>query len=71
MDAVPSSRLHSQRWRPLTAGETAMAAQLLGDAVDCCKVRIFSALLAVRPATTQLRHDAERLAIFPRILLPA
>lgn len=42
MDAVPSSRLHAQRWRPLAAGETAMATQLFGDAIDCRKVRIYN-----------------------------
>ena len=40
MDAVPFHRLHSQRWRPLTPGEIAMASQLFRDAIDYRRVRI-------------------------------
>ena len=42
MDVLPFSRMHSQRWRSLTAGETAMAALLFGDAIDYRKARIFN-----------------------------
>jgi hypothetical protein len=40
MDAVPFRRLHSHRWRPLTAGEIAMASLLFRDAIDYRRVRI-------------------------------
>lgn len=30
-----------QSWRPLTAGETAMAARLFGAAIDYTRVRIY------------------------------
>jgi hypothetical protein len=40
MDAVPVRRLHAQRWRPLTAGEIAMASLLFRDAIDYTRVRI-------------------------------
>jgi hypothetical protein len=42
MTVVPFRRPHAHRWRPLTDGETAMAALLFGDAVDYRKVRIFN-----------------------------
>ncbi len=42
MDAVPLRRLHSQRWRPLTAGEIAVASLLFRDAIDYSLVRIHS-----------------------------
>ena len=42
MDVLPFSRTHSQRWRPLTAGETTMAALLFGDAIDYSKARIYN-----------------------------
>lgn len=42
MDAVPFRHLHSHRWRPLTAGETAMAALLFGNGIDYHKVRIYN-----------------------------
>ncbi|MFC5461735.1 Rhs element Vgr protein [Massilia niabensis] len=32
----------SRRWRPLTAGEIAMASLLFGDAIDYARVRVFS-----------------------------
>jgi hypothetical protein len=35
-------RLHAQRWRPLTAGEIAMASLLFRDAIDYARVRIHS-----------------------------
>ena len=31
-----------RRWRPLTAGEIAMASQLFGDAIDYNRVRVFN-----------------------------
>lgn len=40
MGAVPVRRLHAQRWRPLTAGEIAMASLLFRDAIDYTHVRI-------------------------------
>jgi len=40
MDAVPGCRLHAQRWRPLTAGEIAMASLLFRDVIDYTRVRI-------------------------------
>ena len=40
MEAVPVRRLHAQRWRPLTAGEIAMASLLFRDAIDYQRVRI-------------------------------
>jgi hypothetical protein len=40
MDAVPSRRLHSHRWRALTTGEIAMASLLFRDAIDYARVRI-------------------------------
>ncbi len=40
MDAVPVRHLHAQRWRPLTAGEIAMASLLFRDAIDYTRVRI-------------------------------
>jgi hypothetical protein len=40
MNAVPLRRLHSQRWRPLTVGEIAMASLLFRDAIDYARVRI-------------------------------
>jgi hypothetical protein len=40
MDAVSFRRLHSRRWRPLTAGEIAMASLLFSDAIDYRRVRI-------------------------------
>lgn len=42
MDAVPFHRLRPHRWRYLTAGETAMAQRLFGDAIDYPKVRIYN-----------------------------
>jgi hypothetical protein len=42
MDAVPFRHSNEQPWRVLTAGETAMAALLFGDAIDYRKVRIFN-----------------------------
>lgn len=42
MNAVPFFRLHSHRWRPLTAGETVMARRLFGDAIDYRRVRIYN-----------------------------
>ena len=42
MDAVPVRRLHAQRWRPLTAGEIAMASLLFRDAIDYARVRVFN-----------------------------
>ena len=42
MDAVPPRRLHSQRWRPLTAGEIALASLLFRDAIGYGRVRIHS-----------------------------
>jgi hypothetical protein len=42
MEAVPLRRPRSQRWRPLTPGETAMAALLFRDAIDYRRVRIHS-----------------------------
>jgi hypothetical protein len=42
MDAVPLRRLHSQRWRSLTAGEIAVASLLFRDAIDYSLVRIHS-----------------------------
>lgn len=40
MNAVPSPGLRSHHWRPLTAGEIAMASQLFRDAIDYLRVRI-------------------------------
>jgi hypothetical protein len=40
MDALPFCRLGSPRWRPLTAGEIAMASLLFRDAIDYRRVRI-------------------------------
>lgn len=40
MDAVPSRRLRSQRWRHLTAGEIAIASLLFRDAIDYQRVRV-------------------------------
>jgi len=40
MEAVPLHRLRPQRWRPLTAGEIAMATLLFRDAIDYARVRI-------------------------------
>jgi hypothetical protein len=42
MNAVPFRRLHSHRWRPLTADEIAMASLLFRDAIDYRRVRIHS-----------------------------
>jgi hypothetical protein len=42
MDAVPLRRPRSQRWRPLTAGETALASLLFRDAIDYARVRVYS-----------------------------
>jgi len=42
MDALPVRRLRSHRWRPLTAGEIAMASLLFRDAIDYARVRIHS-----------------------------
>ena len=42
MEAVPLRRPYAQRWRPLTAGEIAMASLLFRDAIDYARVRIFS-----------------------------
>ena len=42
MDLVAPRRPRSQRWRPLTAGEIAMASLLFRDAIDYRRVRIFS-----------------------------
>ena len=40
MDAVSSRQPRSQRWRPLTVGEIAMASLLFRDAIDYTRVRI-------------------------------
>ncbi len=40
MDDVSLRRSHSQRWRPLTEGEVAMASLLFRDAIDYMRVRI-------------------------------
>lgn len=40
MDAIPAHRLHSPRWRVLTAAEIAMASLLFRNAVDYERVRI-------------------------------
>ncbi len=42
MAVLAFSFLHSRRWRPLTAGEIAMAALLFGDAIDYRKTRIYN-----------------------------
>ena len=42
MDALPRRRLHAQRWRPLSAGEIAMASLLFRDAIDYARVRVFN-----------------------------
>ena len=42
MDAFPFRRLRSHRWRPLAAGEIAMATLLFRDAIDYRRVRIHS-----------------------------
>jgi len=42
MDAVPFRRLHAHRWRPLTAGEIALASLLFRDAIDYRRVRIYA-----------------------------
>lgn len=40
MNALPSRRPHSQRWRHLSTGEIAMASLLFRDAIDYRRVRI-------------------------------
>jgi hypothetical protein len=40
--ALPLRRPRSQRWRPLTAGETALASLLFRDAIDYTRVRVYS-----------------------------
>ena len=40
MDAIRFLRLRKHRWRPLTAGEIAMASLLFRDAIDYARVRI-------------------------------
>lgn len=42
MDTLASPRPRSPRWRPLTAGEIAMATLLFRDAIDYARVRIHS-----------------------------
>lgn len=42
MDAPAFQGPLGKRWRPLTAGEIAMASQLFGDAIDYARVRIYS-----------------------------
>ena len=42
MDALTVRRPHSRRWRPLTAGETALASLLFRDAIDYARVRVYS-----------------------------
>jgi hypothetical protein len=42
MDVLPLRRLTVRRWRPLTAGEIAMASLLFRDAIDYRRVRIHS-----------------------------